>query len=127
MPNRLAVALYRRAKVGLNLHRTSVDFTVDTQHVHGAESLNPRCYEMAAVGRFFASDWRPEMDDVFGGDLPTFKTPAEAEALLRRAIAEPDWRADVAGRCAERVKGHSWEHRAATALTALHAAGLAAA
>lgn len=126
--NRLAVALYRKAKAGLNLHRTSVEYTEETAHVRGAQSANPRCYELAATGLFFITDWRKELDEVFGrGTLPTFKTPAQAQALIRRALAEPAWRADVAGRAAERVKGHSWAHRAATALTDLRRAGVAAA
>jgi spore maturation protein CgeB len=125
--NQLTAALYRKAKVGLNLHRTSVEFLETTAHVTSAESLNPRCYELAACGRFFVTDWRAELDDVFGKVLPTFKTPRKATALVRRALAEPQWRADVAGRCQERVQQHSWQARAAQALEHLQAAGIAAA
>lgn len=128
IPNARTAALYRRATVGLNLHRTSIEMDIDTAHVSGAESLNPRCYELAACGRFFVTDARAEVRDVFGSDLPTFETPAQAIALIRRALANPSWREDVAATCRERVAGHSWTARAATALEALtrQRAGVAA-
>jgi spore maturation protein CgeB len=119
LPNTSTAALYRNAKVGLNLHRTSVEYEVEADHVSGAESLNPRCYELAACGRFFISDYRAEGRDVFGDALPTFTTSGEATYLVRKALQEPQWRQDVAGKVKERIQPHSWVQRAAQALEAL--------
>lgn len=127
-PNPVTAALYRAAKVGLNLHRTAKGYSLTTEHVVGAESMNPRCYELAAAGLFFTTDARAEVREVFGDVLPTFETPAECEAILRRALREPSWRADVAARCQERVTQETWTARAAMVLEAMvhHSAANAA-
>jgi spore maturation protein CgeB len=121
IPNSRTAALYRRAKVGLNLHRTAVDYDPDTAHISGAESLNPRCYELAACGKFFISDYRPEARDVFAGALPTFRDAREATEMVRLALKDATWRADVAEVCRELVQRHSWRERAAQALEAMSA------
>ena len=41
-----------KAKINLNLYRTSVDFEREGEHVAVAESLNPRAVELAACGCF---------------------------------------------------------------------------
>jgi spore maturation protein CgeB len=118
-PNAKTAALYRAARVGLNLHRTSKGFGLKAAQVAGAESMNPRCYELAACGVFFTTDARAEVGEVFGDALPTFTTAAEAEAIVRRALREPQWRADVAAACRERVTDQTWTARAAMVLDAL--------
>lgn len=118
-PNAKTAALYRQATVGLNLHRTSVEYDTETRHIKRAQSINPRCYELAACGVPFVTDWRPELDDVFGGAVPTFRTAHEAEAVLRRAVREASWRADHAARAREAVMPHSWTARAAGVVAAL--------
>jgi hypothetical protein len=122
-PNARTAALYRAATVGLNLHRTSMGYAVDAKHVTGAESMNPRCWELAASGLFFTTDHRAEVTETFGDVLPTFSTPAEAEAIVRRALREPQWRADVAAACRERVTDQTWTARAAMVLDALASYG----
>lgn len=62
--NAQAAALYRRAKIGLNLYRTSKDFE-GKGHIDRAESLNPRAYELAACGCFQIATWREEARDLF--------------------------------------------------------------
>ncbi len=121
--NRRTAALYRRATVGINLHRTAVDYDTETQHVSQAQSLNPRAFELAACRKFFISDFRSEAVDVFGSDLPIALTPKGAEQLIRRALAEPVWRASVAAACHARVAGQTWRERAGQALQALAACG----
>lgn len=54
--NRAAAALYRRAKVGLNLYRET------PAGLPPAESLNPRAYELAACGVCTVSSERAEGD-----------------------------------------------------------------
>lgn len=82
MGNDKAVALYRKAKINLNLFRTSVGWGVDAPHVTGAESLNPRAVELAACGLFHVSNWRAELGDVFGELVPTFRSPTDLHALV---------------------------------------------
>lgn len=109
--NRLTAALYRNAKIGLNIHRTSIGYGRDAPRIAGAESLNPRCYELAATGRFFVTDYRAELDDVFAGVVPVYTSPAELEAQVRRYVVDDAWRADVAAAALERVRPHTFDAR----------------
>jgi glycosyltransferase involved in cell wall biosynthesis len=81
--NRLAAALYRKATIGLNLHRTSIGFGRGVPHVAGAESMNPRDLELAACGTFALADHREELREVFGTAVPTFSGPAELADQVR--------------------------------------------
>jgi len=73
-------ALYRKARIGLNLYRDPAGAP--------AESLNPRAYELAADGVFTLSHARAEVGERFGGLVPTFTTPEELERRLRRYLEE---------------------------------------
>lgn len=110
--NEAAAALYRRAKVGLNLYRNR-----DSRRrpVTG-ESLSPRAYELAACGVFHLSAHRPEVDEVFGPLVPTFETPAEASALIRQWVPDAAGRAAIAAELPATVAEASWVERAATVL-----------
>ena len=79
--NAAAGALYRRAKLGLNLYRQAGAGVA-------AESLNPRAYELAADGVFTLSHYRAEVGERFGGLVPTFATAAELERRTRRYLRE---------------------------------------
>jgi spore maturation protein CgeB len=110
--NEGAAELYRRAKIGLNLYRTLVAFDrKHEQHVTNAESLNPRAVELAACGTFSISDWRPEVAEVFGDAVPTFKTPAELGDLCRYYLAHDDRRQELAARLPGCVAGHTYSNR----------------
>ena len=109
--NSKAAALYRKAKIGLNLHRSSVEYTRKTEHVLGAESMNPRCYELAAAGLFFISDYRAEMDDVFNGLVPTFETAKEAEGLIRYYLAHDQEREEIAAQLPALVQEETFDNR----------------
>lgn len=111
-----AAALYRRAKIGLNLYRQSIGWGDDAPRITHAESLNPRAYELAACGAFSISDFRAEVADVFGGLVPTFTTPQEAESLIRRWLRDDAERARVAAQLPACVAGASWVARAAMVL-----------
>lgn len=120
--NTLTAALYRKAKVGLNFHRTSKGFGPGVQHIDvPAESLNPRCYELAATGCYFLTDYRAEAADVFGDALDTFTSAAECEEHIRTALADDALREAKGAACRAAVEGHSWAERAGIVLDALRA------
>lgn len=105
--NATAAALYRRAKVGLNLYRETADWAGTTRITH-AESLNPRAYELAAAGCFHLSTPRAEVWERFGALVPTCGTPAEASALLRMWLADAEGRAACAAALPARVADATW-------------------
>ena len=108
----MTAALYRRAKIGLNLYRGSKGWGKGAPQIEHAESLNPRAYELAAVGAFHLSTPRAEVTDVFGDLVPTCATPAEASQLIRRWLADADGRARVAAQLPACVAEMSWRERA---------------
>jgi len=105
-------ALYRRAKIGLNLYRTSMGWGKQAPQIAHAESLNPRAYELAACGAFHVSTYRAEVPEIFGDLVPTFTSPAEAEDVIRTWLANPAGRADVAAQLPACVAESSWRNRA---------------
>ena len=110
--NPKTAALYRRAKIGLNLYRSSKGWGKQTLKVTTAESLNPRGYELAACGAFHLSTYRAEVADVFGNLVPTFTHPTECAALMRAWLADPEGRTQVASALPARVAESSWTERA---------------
>lgn len=110
--NTTTADLYRAAKIGLNLYRTSADWE-GVAHIATAESLNPRAYELAACGAFHLSNARAEVAERFGDAVPVFETAAECEALIRRYLADAPARAAAAARLPGCVAGHTWTARGA--------------
>jgi spore maturation protein CgeB len=121
--NRTAAALYRRAKVGLNLYRRLPAQLVPDRPEHWvtAESLNPRAYELAACGTQQISERRAESGDVFGGLVPTFRTPAAAESMIRARLGHPHLRDGDPADVIACVAQSSWVDRAGQVLADLHA------
>lgn len=107
--NAYAAALYRKARVGLNLFRSSVGHGTGAPKVQGAESLSPRLLELAACGSFTVSEWRPEVGEVFGGTVPVFRDAAGLQRLLGYWLSpEADgvrerWARSLPGRVAGRT------------------------
>jgi spore maturation protein CgeB len=97
--------LYRRARIGLNLYRDA--------GAAGAESLNPRAYELAADGVFTLSQPRAEVSERFGPLVPTFDTPKELETLCRHFLKNEAARRDAAARLSALVAEDTYHHRAA--------------
>lgn len=118
VPNATAAALYRQAKIGLNLFRTSRDFESGI-HITTGESLNPRMLELAACGVFQISDWRPEVEEVFELSVPTFRTPEQLQRLLWRYLDRPDRRAAMALAAQAYVEGRTFDVRAEQVLNDL--------
>ncbi len=117
--NALTGALYRKAKIGLNLHRTSVGYGRGVEHIQYAESMNPRCYELAAAGCFFISDERAEVKEIFGDLVPTFRTPDEAEEIIQYYLAHEDERREIATRLPACVADCTFDRRVATMIEIL--------
>lgn len=109
--NPLAAALYRRAKVGLNLYRTSHGWAVDSPAIAHAESLNPRAYELAACGAFHLSTPREEVAEVFGGRVPVFEPSTDPGRLIRSWLGDVDGRARIAQQLPACVAESSWVER----------------
>ena len=112
MDNRKAVDLYRRAKIGLNLYRTSMGFGRDAPKITYAESMNPRAYELAACGVFQISDRRAEVMETFGYSVPTFRDAVGLEMLVRDYLAKPDERRVCAVAARHSVEPHTFAARA---------------
>lgn len=123
VPNSEATDLYRNAAIGLNLYRTSKGFGRHVEHVENPESLSPRALELAATGAFTLSDWRPEVEEVFGDLVPTFSTPAELEELIRYYLARPDLRAEIAEALPAAVAGMTFDTRVVQMMTDLARVG----
>jgi len=121
--NRKAASLYRKAKIGLNIHRTSQGFGMDAPSIARAYSLNPRLYELAANGCFIISDHRPAMDEVFGELIPTFSSAQEAEALIRRWLHDEAGRNAVTTQLPHAVSSHTYTARAVQVSRVLKAEG----
>jgi spore maturation protein CgeB len=122
--NEVATALYRRAKIGLNLYRTSIGFGRHNPRILHAESLNPRAYELASVGCFTVSDRRAEVAEVFGDLVPTFDRPEMLRLLLDRWLADEFGRAQARARLPAAVAAHTWHARARRVVNDLVAAGI---
>ena len=104
--NAKAGALYRNARIGLNLYRGAGP---DQR----PESLNPRAYELAADGVFTLSQPRAEVAERFGPSVPTFSTPQELQTLLRHFLRHDGPREEAAARLPSVVTEDTYHHRAA--------------
>ncbi len=124
--NAYAVELYRRAKIGLNLYRTSKGFGKDAPRVTGAESMNPRAYELATLGCFTISDRRPEVEECFGDLVPTFRTHRELRPLIDRWLADEAGRANIQAALPGAVAMETWIARAQQVTDNLADAGIVA-
>lgn len=117
--NEQAAALYRRAKVGLNLHRTSKGFGKNVEHITNAQSMNPRAYELAACGVPQISDYRDEVGETFDWTVPTFDSPDKLRYLIQTSLAYPAERQERAQQARQRVQPHTFAARAAQVLADL--------
>jgi spore maturation protein CgeB len=115
IPNGTAQQLYCRARIGLNLYRTSKGWGRDTDKIDHAESLNPRAYELAACGVFQVSDSRSEVREIFGTSVETFGSRAEFKHLIRSYLKPvyDDARHAMARMSKASVQPHTFDNRAA--------------
>lgn len=96
--------LYASAKICLNFHRA-----------HGeAESLNPRCYEVASCGAFQLSDRRASLGEIFDESVPTFRNASDLEGQIRYYLAHEQARRTLAIAARSRTSGQTFDDRAAS-------------
>lgn len=112
--NRYAAALYRKAKIGLNLYRESMGWGRQAPRITHADSMNPRTLELAACGCFQISQSRSEIAEVFDGWIPTFSTADELNRLIHKWLTDPFRRAEYAQKTMEAVQPHTFAARART-------------
>ena len=103
--NARAGALYRKARIALNLYRSAGGVP--------AESLNPRAYELAADGVLTVSHPRAEVGERFGLRVPVFRTAAELGRVVRHYLAHPDERDSLGADLPPLVAEDTYTHRAA--------------
>lgn len=111
-----AVAWYRSARIVLAIHRDAVVPRSGAMvgMVGRGESIGPRVYEAAAVGAFqIADDSRPELAELFGDSIPTFRAgdPEHLRWTIRYWLDRPALRQDRASEARQRVRGHSYDDR----------------
>lgn len=116
--NGYAAQLYRRAKIGLNLHRSKLSNGVNLPPGM-AKSLNARAYELAACGVFQISDWREELASVFDGQCATFVTPADLQNAARFWLAHDHDRQKFAATLPAIIAPHTYDARVAQLLEVL--------
>lgn len=122
--NKLVSHMYASSRINLNTYRK-------TAVVQGgrymaklpspAESLNPRAYEIAACGGFQLTDYRAELEDVFADTVPVYSGPDQLGELCRYYLAHPIERRRLAELQHARVKGHTFDHRAAEMMSIVKA------
>lgn len=109
-----SVKIYNAAKINLNLHSS-----VQTDKlVSGGDFVNPRVFELAAMGAFQLVDRRGLMGELFrDNELATFTKLDELEALLDHFLEHPEERKAYAERARARVLAdHTYEKRMRTLL-----------
>lgn len=113
-------AHYRAARVAINIHRGTQGFDRKSMAIGYAESMNLRCYELAAAGVPFVSDERAELRDIFGDLVPIFTDARSLRACLDQLLCENESaRAARIAALREAIRPHDWTARAHLLLTAL--------
>lgn len=122
--NRYSAALYRKAKIGLNLYRESMGWGKDAPRLPTgtAESMNPRTLELAACGCFQLSQWRSEIAETFGTSVPTFENVTEMERLIHYYLLAAGERKLRAHKALQAVQQHTFAARAQTIVNDLERA-----
>lgn len=108
LDNEQTVAVYRSARVGLNLYRREAE----AAHLAAGWACGPREIEMAACGLFFLRDARKESDALFPM-LPTVDGPADATEKLRWWLVHDSARQDAALKAREAIADRTFDNRAA--------------
>lgn len=121
IPNSETASWHRSSAIALNLNRNMTYIETGGSIAPGeAESLGPRAYEIPAVGGFMLSDdERPELVEVYGDTVPTFRAgnPGDLSRQVRHWLTHPDARQRQRVAQYEAVQPHHWGARAAQLLS----------
>ncbi|MGE9986044.1 CgeB family protein [Desulfovibrio sp. SGI.169] len=114
-----SVKVYNAAQVNLNLH-SSLQGGDPVSH---GDFVNPRTFELAAMGAFQLVDQRSLLGELFTPDeLATFTSMNECYARIDYFLAHPEERAAYARRARERtLRDHTYELRMTALLEYLEA------
>ncbi len=109
-----ALKIYEASKINLNLH-SSVQ---SRELVPRGDFVNPRTFELAAMGAFQLVDKRDLMAELFGpDDLATFENMAELQEKIAWFLSRPEEREKVTRNGRKRVLSeHTYQHRMAALL-----------
>lgn len=112
------VTIYNATKVNINLH-SSVQ---NRELVPAGDFVNPRTFELAAIGAFQLVDARGLMPELFAEDsLATFTNMDELIAKAEHFLAHPEARAAYAARAKACVLArHTYQHRMQTLIEYIH-------
>ena len=98
--------VYSSADVVLNDHW-------DTMRAHGF--VSNRIFDVLACGTPVISDFLPEIADVFGGTVPTYRTSADLRALAEDVFCDREAARERARAGRDLVLAmHTFDHRART-------------
>lgn len=109
-----SVKIYNASKINLNLHSS----LQTDKLVSGGDFVNPRTFELAAMGAFQLADKRALMPELFAeNELATFADLDDLEKKIDYFLAHPEERKAFAERSRQRVlRDHSYEARMKTLL-----------
>lgn len=104
-----SVKIYNATRININLHSSVQARDLVPQ----GDFVNPRTFELAAMGAFQLVDTRACMVDMFASDeLATFSSAAELYEKIDYFLQHPEERAAYAVRARQRVLAeHSYQHR----------------
>ncbi len=109
------VKIFNASRINLNLHSSPFHQGVNPQ----GDYLNPRVFDLAAVGAFQLVDWRSQLPEFFspGQELATFASLAEARDKIDYYLAHGDERQRIAAQGRDRcLREHTYSLRMAQAL-----------
>lgn len=109
-----SLKIYNASKINLNLHSS---INIDSLVSHG-DFVNPRTFELAAIGAFQLVDKRSLMDELFKPDeLATFDTMEEFYSKIDYFLEHPEERKIYTEKARQRVlSDHTYEKRMKTLL-----------
>ena len=119
MSNDAVARHYSGAAIALNHHRTCVGGGDELEHIEAGEawSLGPRAFEIAACGAFqLCDDARPELGEVFGDSVATYRNAEHLKAQVAYYMQHPAERREMAEESRHCVEGCSFMTRAETIL-----------
>lgn len=84
---------YKGSKVSINIHRTRADIGGNGEEIDNvteAYSTGPRTFEVVASGGFLLSDYRKEIEDIFGESVLYFKNKYDFSSMIDKALSMPE-------------------------------------